>query len=109
ASARLRAGQSVDVDLEAPPAVAVDDEIGQVSEALAAAARAAIQAAVERAEVVSAVAGVFLNLARRSQLLVHRQLALLDTMERRNEDPDELEDLFRLDHLATRMRRQAEG
>ena len=109
AIARLRAGQSVDVDAEAPPPVAVEDEIGQVAEALAAAARAAIQAAVERAEVVSAVAGVFLNLARRSQLLVHRQLALLDTMERRNEDPDELEDLFRLDHLATRMRRHAEG
>jgi signal transduction histidine kinase len=109
AIARLRAGLSVDVDVEAPPAVAVEDEIGQVAEALAAAARAAIQAAVERAEVVSAVAGVFLNLARRSQLLVHRQLALLDTMERRNEDPDELEDLFRLDHLATRMRRHAEG
>ncbi|HEV2635525.1 MAG TPA: nitrate- and nitrite sensing domain-containing protein, partial [Actinocrinis sp.] len=109
AIARLRAGQSVDVDVEAPPPVHVEDEIGQVSEALAAAARAAIQAAVERAEVVSAVAGVFLNLARRSQLLVHRQLALLDTMERRNEDPDELEDLFRLDHLATRMRRHAEG
>jgi signal transduction histidine kinase len=109
AIARLRAGQEVDLDLEAPPAVRAQDEIGQVSEALAAAARAAIQAAVERAEVVSAVAGVFLNLARRSQLLVHRQLALLDTMERRNDDPDELEDLFRLDHLATRMRRHAEG
>ena len=109
AIARLRAGQSIDVDIEAPPAVQVEDEIGQVSEALAAAARAAIQAAVERAEVVNSVAGVFLNLARRSQLLVHRQLALLDTMERRNDDPDELEDLFRLDHLATRMRRHAEG
>lgn len=50
-----------------------------------------------------------MSLARRSQLLLHRQLALLDTMERRTEDPVELEDLFRLDHLTTRMRRHAES
>ncbi|WP_431949419.1 ATP-binding protein [Actinacidiphila sp. bgisy167] len=40
---------------------------------------------------------------------MHRQLALLDAMERRTEDPGELEDLFKLDHLTTRMRRHAEG
>ena len=68
-----------------------------------------MQAAVERAELVSGVSGVFLNLARRSQVLVHRQLALLDAMERRIEEPDHLEDLFRLDHLATRMRAARRG
>jgi hypothetical protein len=51
---------------------------------------------------------VFLNIARRSQTLLHRQLTLLDRMERRATEPDELEDLFRIDHLATRMRRHAE-
>ena len=51
---------------------------------------------------------VFLNIARRSQTLLHRQLSLLDRMERRTGDPEELEDLFRVDHLATRMRRHAE-
>ena len=51
---------------------------------------------------------VFLNIARRSQTLLHRQLSMLDRMERRADDPDELEDLFRVDHLATRMRRHAE-
>ena len=51
---------------------------------------------------------VFLNIARRSQTLLHRQLALLDRMERRETEPEELEDLFRVDHLATRMRRHAE-
>ena len=55
------------------------------------------------------VSEVFVNLARRSQVLLHRQLTLLDTMERRTEDTDELADLFRLDHLTTRMRRHAEG
>jgi signal transduction histidine kinase len=108
---RLRAGQEIDVAAEAPlPAGRPgEDEVAQVAEALAVVQRAAIEAAVERAEVVSSVAGVFLNLARRSQALVHRQLTLLESMERRVDDPGDLEDLFRLDHLATRMRRHAEG
>jgi signal transduction histidine kinase len=110
AIARLRAGEAVDVTAEAPPGRAGGgDEVGQVAEALATVHRAALRAAVERAEAVSGVAGVFLNLARRSQVLLHRQLALLDLMERRVDDPADLEDLFRLDHLATRMRRHAEG
>jgi signal transduction histidine kinase len=111
AIARLRAGQDVDLAAEAPipPAAAGGDEIGQVTEALAVVQHAALEAAVERAEVISGVAGVFRNLARRSQTLVHRQLALLEAMERRVDDPGELEDLFRLDHLATRMQRHAEG
>lgn len=71
--------------------------------------RAALRAAVERAELASGISGVFVNLARRSQVLVHRQLNLLDSMERRSEDPNELSDLFRLDHLTTRMRRHAES
>ena len=52
---------------------------------------------------------VFRSLARRSQSLLHRQLTLLDQMERRASDPEALDDLFRLDHLTTRMRRHAEG
>ncbi|MEY9965103.1 signal transduction histidine kinase [Streptacidiphilus sp. MAP12-16] len=106
---RLRAGEEVDVDAEAPVVEAGDDELGQVGEALNTVQRAALHAAVERAEVLSGVSGVFVNLARRSQVLVHRQLTLLDAMERRTEDPAELDDLFRLDHLTTRMRRHAEG
>jgi signal transduction histidine kinase len=107
--AKLRAGQNVVPQQQAPPLDPEAGELGQVADALAVASRAAMQAAVERAELVSGVSGVFLNLARRSQVLVHRQLALLDAMERRIEEPDHLEDLFRLDHLATRMRRHAEG
>jgi anti-sigma regulatory factor (Ser/Thr protein kinase) len=52
---------------------------------------------------------VLLNIARRNQALVHRQLKLVDTLERRTEDPDVLDDLFRIDHLTTRMRRHAES
>ncbi|MBR7827092.1 nitrate- and nitrite sensing domain-containing protein [Actinospica sp. MGRD01-02] len=107
--AKLRAGQNVVPQQQAPPLDPRAGELGEVAEALAVASQAAMQAAVERAELVSGVSGVFLNLARRSQVLVHRQLGLLDAMERRIEEPDHLEDLFRLDHLATRMRRHAEG
>ncbi|MFJ9771271.1 nitrate- and nitrite sensing domain-containing protein [Kitasatospora sp. NPDC101157] len=106
---KLHAGEEVDIETEAPRPAGRDDEIGQVHRALGTVQRAAVTAAVERAEVLSGVSGVFVNLARRSQVLVHRQLTLLDAMERRTEDPSELADLFRLDHLTTRMRRHAEG
>ncbi|WP_370416421.1 nitrate- and nitrite sensing domain-containing protein [Streptomyces fradiae] len=106
---RLRAGEEIDVLAEAPPGPAPQDEIGQVGEALTTVHRAALSAAVERAELASGISGVFVNLARRSQVLVHRQLNLLDSMERRADDPNELGDLFKLDHLTTRMRRHAES
>ncbi|ANB05050.1 ATPase [Streptomyces ambofaciens] len=106
---RLRAGEEIDIRSEAPPGPPAEDEAGQVAEALDTVHRAALRAAVERAELASGISGVFVNLARRSQILVHRQLSLLDAMERRSDDPDELSDLFRLDHLTTRMRRHAES
>ncbi|MEV7445342.1 ATP-binding protein [Streptomyces sp. NPDC091204] len=106
---RLRAGEDIDVAAETPPGPPADDEITQVGEALGTVHRAALSAAVERAELASGVSGVFVNLARRSQVLVHKQLTLLDSMERRADDPNELGDLFRLDHLTTRMRRHAES
>ncbi|WP_420032388.1 nitrate- and nitrite sensing domain-containing protein [Streptomyces sp. cg28] len=109
AMGKLRAGEEIDVAAEAPQGPPAEDETGQVSEALTTVHRAALHAAVERAELANGISGVFVNLARRSQVLVHRQLGLLDSMERRAEDPGELGDLFRLDHLTTRMRRHAES
>ncbi|MFJ8076337.1 nitrate- and nitrite sensing domain-containing protein [Streptomyces sp. NPDC096176] len=106
---RLRAGEQIDIHEEAPPGTPAVDEIGQVSEALGTVHQAALSAAIERAELAGGISGVFVNLARRSQTLVHRQLTLLDAMERRADDPGELGDLFRLDHLTTRMRRHAES
>ncbi|MGW3464976.1 ATP-binding protein, partial [Streptomyces olivaceoviridis] len=106
---RLRAGEEIDIRAEAPSGPQAEDETGQVAEALTTVHRAALRAAVERAELAGGISGVFVNLARRSQVLVHRQLSLLDSMERRSDDPDELSDLFRLDHLTTRMRRHAES
>ena len=106
---RLRAGQDVDVAAEAPPLEASADEIGQVQEAFNAVQRTAVEAAVDEARLRRGVSDVFRNLARRSQSLLHRQLALLDAMERRASEPEALEDLFRIDHLTTRMRRHSEG
>ncbi|MDQ7907865.1 nitrate- and nitrite sensing domain-containing protein [Phytohabitans sp. ZYX-F-186] len=106
--ARLRRGEEVDVAEEAPPLEYGSDEIGQLGRAFTEAQRTAVQAAVDEATLRQGFNEVFLNIARRSQALLHRQLALLDSMERRSTDPDELENLFRVDHLATRMRRHAE-
>ncbi|MEU9623748.1 nitrate- and nitrite sensing domain-containing protein [Streptomyces sp. NPDC088251] len=106
---RLAAGEQVDVETEAPRLQYERDEIGQVGQALNTLQRAAVEAAVRQADMRRGVSEVFVNLARRNQVLLHRQLTLLDTMERRTENTDELADLFRLDHLTTRMRRHAEG
>ncbi|EST37138.1 hypothetical protein N566_14665 [Streptomycetaceae bacterium MP113-05] len=106
---RLAAGDPVDVETEAPLLEFPPDETGQVGQALSTLQRAAVEAAVKQADMRRGVSEVFVNLARRNQVLLHRQLTLLDTMERRTEDADELADLFRLDHLTTRMRRHAEG
>ncbi|WP_330477198.1 nitrate- and nitrite sensing domain-containing protein [Streptomyces platensis] len=106
---RLAAGEQIDVETEAPRLVFGQDETGQVGQALNTLQRAAIEAAVKQSEMRRGVSEVFVNLARRSQVLLHRQLTLLDAMERRTEDTDELADLFRIDHLTTRMRRHAEG
>ncbi|MEW2571014.1 nitrate- and nitrite sensing domain-containing protein [Streptomyces sp. NPDC047070] len=106
---RLSAGEQVDVETEVPRLEYEKNEIGEVSQALNSLQRSAVEAAVKQSELRSGVSEVFVNLARRSQVLLHKQLTLLDTMERRTEDTDELADLFRLDHLTTRMRRHAEG
>lgn len=106
---RLAAGEEVDVETEAPRLDYPDDEVGQVGKAVNTLQRAAVEAAVRQSEMRRGVSEVFVNLARRSQVLLHRQLTLLDAMERRTEDPQELADLFRLDHMTTRMRRHAEG
>ncbi|WFE52833.1 nitrate- and nitrite sensing domain-containing protein [Micromonospora sp. WMMD1155] len=106
---RLGRGEEVDVATEAPPLEFGTDEIGQVGKAFNAVQETALRTAVEQADLRRNVREVFLSLARRTQALVHRQLTLLDAMERREHDAEELEDLFRVDHLATRMRRNAEN
>jgi signal transduction histidine kinase len=107
--ARLRRGDDVDMAVEAPPLRVGTDEIGRVGQAFDLVRQTAIRSAVEEAKLRRGINDVFRSLARRSQSLLHRQLTLLDQMERRASDPEALDDLFRLDHLTTRMRRHAEG
>lgn len=107
--AQLRSGRG---GVEVPePAVLDhrDDEIGQVARAFEHAQRAAMDAAVVEAKTRRGFNAVFLNIARRSQGVVHSQLRVLDEAERAEIDPDKLDRLFKLDHLATRERRNAEN
>jgi HAMP domain-containing protein len=108
--ARLRtAGPHDELPEQASPARQPADEIGEVSAAFEAVHRSAVELAVEQARSRHALNAIFRNLARRSQVLVERQLLLLDEMERDERDPDRLSALFRLDHLAARMRRNDEN
>ncbi|MFD0580960.1 sensor histidine kinase [Dactylosporangium darangshiense] len=107
--ARLGRGETVDVAAEAPPLDFGADEIGQVGDAFAAAQRTAVDAAVQQAELRRDVREMFLNIARRSQSLLHRQITALTDMEQHEKDEDVLAKFYVLDHLATRMRRHAEN
>ncbi|MEV0587991.1 nitrate- and nitrite sensing domain-containing protein [Nonomuraea sp. NPDC050310] len=105
--AKLREGASVEVpDIEIRSSTA---EIADVGTAFAMVQSTAVEAAVGQAQLREGVRRVFRDLSRRSQALLHRQRIQLETMQHRATDPDALDDLFRLDHLTTRMRRHAEG
>ncbi|MFE3453125.1 nitrate- and nitrite sensing domain-containing protein [Nonomuraea sp. NPDC059194] len=106
---RIGHGEQVDVAVEAPPLQFGTDEIGQVGQAFNTVQETAIRIAAEQAELRQSIRDILLSLARRTQGLVHRQLTVLDVMERRETDPEDLKELFRLDHLAIRMRRNAEN
>lgn len=109
---RLRRGEQVDIEQEAPPitvAAGATSEVTDLATAFDSVQRTAVDAAVEQARLRESISEALRNLARRSQSLVQRQLRLLDDMQRDTEDPEALERLFRLDHLTTRMRRHAEG
>ncbi|GAA2595709.1 hypothetical protein GCM10010399_27850 [Dactylosporangium fulvum] len=103
----LPRGETVTVDTTTR--VRSSDEIGEVADAFTAVHRSAVSLAVEQAVMRRNVNSMFVNLARRSQTLVERQLQLLDQLESAETDPDQLANLFRLDHLATRMRRNDEN
>ncbi|MEU8351669.1 nitrate- and nitrite sensing domain-containing protein, partial [Streptomyces sp. NPDC048845] len=85
------------------------DEIGQVARAFDDVHREAVRLAAEQALLRGNVNAMFTNLSRRSQGLIQRQLSLISELESREADPDQLSSLFKLDHLATRMRRNGEN
>ncbi|MFE9309774.1 nitrate- and nitrite sensing domain-containing protein [Streptomyces sp. NPDC088353] len=100
--------QDVDTSVESI-GVHSRDEIGQVAAAFDDVHREAVRLAAEQALLRGNVNAMFTNLSRRSQGLIQRQLSLISELESREADPDQLSSLFKLDHLATRMRRNGEN
>ncbi|WP_330270677.1 nitrate- and nitrite sensing domain-containing protein [Lentzea sp. NBC_00516] len=85
------------------------EEFGQVARAFDEVHQQAVKSVIEQAGMRANMRNIFVNLSRRSQSLVERQLKLMEELEKYEEDPDQLANLFKLDHLATRMRRNNEN
>jgi signal transduction histidine kinase len=86
-----------------------NDEVGQLARAFKEVNETTLRVAEEQAALRASIAEMFVNVARRNHVLLSRQLSFIDQLERTEENPETLENLFRLDHLATRMRRNAES
>jgi signal transduction histidine kinase len=92
-----------------PITVSGQDEVSEVARALDAVQRTAIELGAGQVVLRRNLSEAFVNLGRRTQNLVTRQLEYISDIELKEADPESLEELFRLDHLATRMRRNAES
>lgn len=108
AMSRLREGDLPDVSIDPVP-VRTSEEIGQVARAFDEVHSQAVRLASEQAQLRANVNDIFVSLSRRTQGLVERQLKLIDRLESGEQDPQQLDNLFQLDHLATRMRRNSEN
>lgn len=102
-------GDDVEIPELAPIEVRTRDEVGEVVEALNKVQDRTLALAVDQAVLRRNIADSFVNLGRRNQNLLDRQLEFITELEQLETEPDQLEALFRLDHLATRMRRNAES
>jgi signal transduction histidine kinase len=101
-------GAAAPVEVE-PINVDSSDEIGEVARAFDQVHREAIRLASNEAALRGNVNAMFVNLSRRSQSLVERQIRLIDDLEQGEQDAERLSNLFQMDHLATRMRRNSEN
>jgi len=108
AVAKIREGRGEEVRIDPVP-VYTTEEFGQVARAFDEVHGQAVKSAAEQASLRSNLGNIFVNLSRRSQGLVERQLRLMEQLERHEENPEQLANLFKLDHLATRMRRNNEN
>ncbi|MFG3443068.1 nitrate- and nitrite sensing domain-containing protein, partial [Nonomuraea sp. NPDC047897] len=107
---KLRDGEVDAKTIRVPPIeVSSSDEIGEVARAFDEVHREAVRLAGEESRLRSNVNAMFVNLSRRSQTLVERQITLIDGLEQGEQDESRLANLFKLDHLATRMRRNSEN
>ncbi len=101
-------GEAPDTELIRIP-VTTHDEVGRLAVAFNDVNQTTMKIAREQAALRGSIAEMFVNVARRNHVLLSRQLSFIDQLERTEENPDTLDDLFKLDHLATRMRRNAES
>ncbi|MEU8618322.1 ATP-binding protein [Streptomyces sp. NPDC048623] len=111
---QLRRGETPAPRPALPAGTPAGDEFDRLAEELTRSHEAALDAVVQASQLSSSVGNeqkveVFVNLARRLQSLVHREIQLLDELENEVEDPELLKGLFHVDHLATRIRRHAEN
>ncbi|MFI6558304.1 ATP-binding protein [Streptomyces griseus] len=111
---QLRNGETVAARRPSEPAAPGADAFDLLGQEMARAQDAAVTAVVQASQLFSSAGNeqkveVFVNLARRLQSLVHREIQILDELEHEVEDPDLLKGLFHVDHLATRIRRHAEN
>ncbi len=107
---QLRVGRDVSTIELTHVEVESEDEIGELAEAFENVQSVTVDVAQEQSRLLRKGMGdLFVNLARRNQSLLERQLELLDELERNEHDPSALDALFKLDHMATRMRRNAES
>ncbi len=107
AVARIRAGD--DPGEITPIDVTTEEEIGQLARAVDDMHRQAVVLASGEAGLRAQVSQMFVTLSRRNTSLINQQLGLIERLEQDEEDPNRLESLFRLDHLAARMRRTADS
>ncbi|REE95145.1 signal transduction histidine kinase [Thermomonospora umbrina] len=107
---RLRDPQAAAGGIEVDPIeIHTTDEIGQVARAFDEVHREAVRLAADEAVLRGNINAMFVNLSRRMQSLIERQLRLIDELEQSEQDAEQLASLFQLDHLATRMRRNCEN
>jgi signal transduction histidine kinase len=101
-------GEGVSLEVE-PIDVDSSDEIGEVARAFDQVHREALRLAANEAALRGNINAMFVNLSRRTQSLVERQIRLIDDLELGEQDAERLSNLFQMDHLATRMRRNSEN
>ncbi|WP_217560293.1 nitrate- and nitrite sensing domain-containing protein [Streptomyces sp. GbtcB6] len=106
---RLRQGETVDTDAELPEIHYGNDELGMLGQALNQARSSALETAVRQVEQYRGFERLLQRIARRTQLLIGMQMKRLSMMQRQHEDPEVLEGLFDVDHLAARLRRYEEN